>query len=511
MGIQIINYLKHVKKEWKWAFISTCIMGFLIHIYKFTNTLPNHDSLYNYYSDQNAIASGRWFLSIVCGITSYFDLPWIIGIFSVFLLALTTVIIVDLYKVENPFVIGLISGIIVSFPSITETFFFEFTADGYYVAMLLATLAVRLSTFQNRKKKNIIISILLICFSCGIYQSYVSFAMILAICYLIWTLLEFEYETIDYLKWIAQQLVIYISGLGAYYLIWKIGLIIQVVQINNNQGLGEMSLSINTIISAISGTIESILFFLLEWNVFSHGWTLYGILNVIFIVTLLGILLTSVRKTKLYNNKIKTLLLVISIAVIPFVACMYRFVTTGISYRPMMLMSLVNVYILSALLADKYCKEKISNAVGLLLAIIIFNNAIIANISYFYMNKSYEATYATGLEIVERIHMLDADTNEMIVIGNRDAEVSLDNTEHGQRIHMLGQLLESDMLYDQAHLVNFIHNTFDESICSADAGKMQEISKSVAVKEMGIWPASNSVSVIDNVIVIKFSEEDDEQ
>ena len=37
--------------------------------------------------------------------------------------------------------IGIIDGLLVAFPSITETFFFEFTADGYFLAMLLATLA----------------------------------------------------------------------------------------------------------------------------------------------------------------------------------------------------------------------------------------------------------------------------------------------------------------------------------------------------------------------------------
>ena len=38
-------------KNVKMAFLSTTIIGLLIHIYKFTNTLPNHDSVYNYYSD----------------------------------------------------------------------------------------------------------------------------------------------------------------------------------------------------------------------------------------------------------------------------------------------------------------------------------------------------------------------------------------------------------------------------------------------------------------------------
>ena len=67
-------YRQKIKKSWKIAFVSTFIAGLLVHIYKFTNTLPNHDSVMNYYADQNILGSGRWFLSIACGISSYFEM-----------------------------------------------------------------------------------------------------------------------------------------------------------------------------------------------------------------------------------------------------------------------------------------------------------------------------------------------------------------------------------------------------------------------------------------------------
>ena len=76
MGEGVLKYYKtKIRKEYKIAFYSTLIVALLVHIYKFTNTLPNHDSLYNYYSTQNIIGSGRWALSLACGISSYWDLP----------------------------------------------------------------------------------------------------------------------------------------------------------------------------------------------------------------------------------------------------------------------------------------------------------------------------------------------------------------------------------------------------------------------------------------------------
>lgn len=101
MGENIINlYKTKCRKEWKIAFISTLVIGLFVHIYKFTNYLPNHDSMYNFYSDQNVLGSGRWFLSIACGFSSYFDLPWINGIFALIYIALTSVIIIKLFEVK---------------------------------------------------------------------------------------------------------------------------------------------------------------------------------------------------------------------------------------------------------------------------------------------------------------------------------------------------------------------------------------------------------------------------
>ncbi len=102
MGIQLIEfYNKKISKSDKTAFVATFIIGLLTHIYKFTNNFPNHDSLYNYYTDQNVVGSGRWFLSVACGLSSWFDLPWVNGLFSVFYIALTAVIIVNVFKITN--------------------------------------------------------------------------------------------------------------------------------------------------------------------------------------------------------------------------------------------------------------------------------------------------------------------------------------------------------------------------------------------------------------------------
>lgn len=62
MGAGILAcYRQRVKQTWKWAFLSTMVIGLLIHAYRFTNTLLNHDALYNVYSSQNMTDTGAVF------------------------------------------------------------------------------------------------------------------------------------------------------------------------------------------------------------------------------------------------------------------------------------------------------------------------------------------------------------------------------------------------------------------------------------------------------------------
>ena len=124
MGDGLIRFYKEkVKPEWKLAFFSAFVIGLLVHAYKFTNTLLNHDSVFNAYSNQNMLGSGRWFLSIACGISSYFDLPWLNRVMALIYIALTAADVVAILGIRNPFVVVLSAGLLVTFPGMTESFF----------------------------------------------------------------------------------------------------------------------------------------------------------------------------------------------------------------------------------------------------------------------------------------------------------------------------------------------------------------------------------------------------
>lgn len=359
MGEQlIIIYKEKIKSTWKLAFWSAVIFGLLVHLYKFTNLLPNHDSLYNFFSSQNMVASGRWFLSIACGLSSEFDLPWVNGMLSLFFMGITAAILAEVFGMKSPVLILLSSGLLVSFPAITATMFYEFTADGYMLAMALAALSVcmtRMEYIEKQYWKHHLLAAVCICLACGIYQAYVSFAFVMAVCYFMTELLENKREEKQYWKWIATQVIVYIAALASYYLIWKVCLRIQGVTASSYLGINEVGvMGGSQMLTAVLNVIRFFIRFFLEWNILDYGVTVYSVLNILFLVTFALGLVTAVVKSRCHKRKIHLLLLLICLVSLPFGCYIWMLASPGVSYRTIMLQSIVLLYIFTAVLYDRW-------------------------------------------------------------------------------------------------------------------------------------------------------------
>lgn len=517
MGLELLDFFKSkVKKEYKIAFFTTFIITLLVHLYKFTNTLPNLDSIMNYYSNQNILASGRWALSLACGLSSYYDLPWVIAIFSCLFISLTVVVIIKLFKIDNPILITLIGALIGSSPATTETFFFQFTADGYMLSMLLAALAVYFSRIDENRNSYKFFSIMCICLSCGIYQAYVSFALILAVCYFIDILLNKEYSKQDCINWMIKQVIIYSVSLLLYYIIWKLSMKITGTSPNNYQGISSVgSLNFYLLYTGLKTSILNFIGYFVKGNIATVGITNYSLLNILFLIMMFSILLVSLKKSKLYLEKWKILLFSLSIiSIIPF-SSIWCFTSDGVQYRAMMLQSLVILYVFTAILYEKYAKINFKNAACIFFVIMVINNSLIANINYFYLNLCYENTYAESLEMVMRIHQLqDNQTFKNIaVFGERkdDMKFTLKDTGRGKYIEsqkdfVYGREIYRSLIFSSETISNFIEVNYGFKLVPAKKSVINDISKSRELEKMKCWPAKDSMKVINNTLVIKFND-----
>ena len=171
---QCWNFIKKkIRCEWKVAFAAAIVMGLLIHMPMMLGDIPNHDGLDSMHFDQNMITSGRWFLTLACGISSYFTLPWLIGLLSILYLALSSVLLVSFLEIKRTSAVILTSGLLVAFPALASTFAYVFTMDGYMLALFLAIASV---WCVKQHKHGFIPGAVCLACSMGTYQAYLPFS-----------------------------------------------------------------------------------------------------------------------------------------------------------------------------------------------------------------------------------------------------------------------------------------------------------------------------------------------
>jgi len=531
-------YQTRIKKSWKLAFVSAFVIGLLVHMYKFTNTLLGHDSLFNIYGTQNVVRSGRWFLAAACSLSSFFDLPWVNGVLSLIWIVVAAAVVIDIFRIENPVLILLTGGLLVTFPAVTQTFYFEYTADGYMLAMVLAALTVRFSMIGERRKSRLFLSFCCITLTCGIYQAYVSFALVLSLGYFMTELLENRYEKKLYTLWIRNQILIYGLGMAAYYVIWQIAMVCQGnLQPNQYMGIDTIGqIGPGFLWDAVKQTMTSFVSVFMVWNFLRRGLTMYTVLNILFLMAAAYIVVTAVRKSRLYTRKGQMLLFLLCMAAIPFAVFIWFFASQGIQYVVRMEQSVCLLYILCGVLANRWLKPGKSDIAALLLAVIIFNNGVTANMMYQYMHRCYEESYATGVEIATHIHLLDDGTQKEIVIVGLTSWFSEEEYESGGGLKELA-LLKS--IYNNLFSAGSCPALFLSEVVGlelsyyrvnpemevppvdvgsnnwpvsggwtwrfplADEAVKAKLIDTKQVADMPVWPAADSIQVIDDLIVIK--------
>lgn len=507
-------YCNKCKKEWKIAFFSAILIALLVHLYKFTNALPNHDTLYNYFRTRNRVDLGRWFLCAGSLLTSDFSLPWFNAIATVFFFGMTMVALVEVFQVKNPVLICLMSGLLVAYPATTGTLLYQYTADVYALGMFLSCLSVALTLPKSEQPRRTVViktaaAVLLLTLSIGIYQSYLSFALVLSLSFFILGQLRNNMTGAMRKKWIVGQIVLYVCGVALYYTIWKVFQAFSSVAANDYQGIAEIGLSFSTILSGLKHTALQTALLFVDHNPVRYGITPYGVINMLFLILALVTICISIMKTRIYKRKSSFVLVLLALVAIPVAVFVWYFASSGVWYRCIMVQSAAVFYMLIAVLCEEYLKPKLRTAAVIVLLAVICNNAISANIAYFYLDKAYTSTSAMASEMNMRMHLEDESATIVAVVGslNDNNSLYLPTDEATRNMpRMLREELFVHLLLDQEHVVNFINHSFDEDYVGADKDTVMALAKDSRVQDMTVWPAAGSVQNIDGVMVVKVQE-----
>jgi len=496
----------HIKREWKTAFLATLVLGLLIHMPMMLRDIPNHDGLDSMHFDQNMITSGRWFLAVACGISSYFTLPWLIGLLALSYLALTSAALVEFLEIKKTSAIILISGLLVSFPAIASTFAYVFTMDGYMMALLLAVLSVVLT-----KKYRFGFAAGAVCLACsmGIYQAYLPFAVILCVYGILMIAMEqgaLKEKIVRSLRYLFMG----IAGAAGYYIILQILLKIQGKELASYQGINGLETAERTGLPEILVKMYSdFVAFTLKGNVLFNNVFSAAAVCGLLIVTVVTAAALIVRKRWWKSPWLYVILVIVAVG-LPIATNIILVVSPDVTYHVLMRYQWVLYPILVIGFCARYSdsrKKGVWKEWCILLAagVMIWNFAVTDNIAYANLQKKYEKTYAYCVRLLDRIEQTEGYYQgipvAMIGVVGEESYPVTDISEKATS-GLLG--MNGDMLlYTGNNYELFMKHYLGATLNILPAESMAEMYYSEEYRNMESFPAADSIRIIDGIMYIK--------
>lgn len=499
-----------IKKEWKIAFFSAVVIGFLTHMYVFTNMLPNHDGLINIYNSQLKFKSGRFFLGPFSGISSFFDLPWMIGSLSVLYLALTAVVLTEIFELRKTPAIILTAGLIVTFPTVGATFSYLFTADGYMAGILLAVLAILMT---KKYKFGFLPASLIFYLSVGIYQANLTIVLTVVT---VWFIGELALNQMN-IKTLFHSMVRYVSmtaiGMALYAITFKTYQKVFAGEIIDYQGLNQIGERSGSVGDQLVKIKDSAMDFFFRGFISDSPINPFEVLNLLLAVLIVAAIGISVVLNKVYLSPIRIVLIVFSMILLPVFAFILYFVSPGVAYHMLMVMALVPFYLLPIIIYDQFEKPVLavkwfSWGTVVVLFLIAFNFAIINNIAYFNMTLKYEKSYAFMNRILDRIEQTEGyeHASTLAVIGRTSMRTEVASEKVPENIPLMTGAMGETFLAQPYHFEYMLANQFGKTLTRVDEKRLQTLRESELVKQMPSWPSKDSIRIEGDTVIVKLSQ-----
>ena len=499
------KWKENITKKDYVAFLTAIIVGFVTHMRVFVQDIPNHDGMTSIHFDQNMITSGRWFLRVACGISSDYTLPWLIGVLSILYLAIAAVLLQRFFKVERALTAGLVSALLVVYPTLTSNFAYMFTADGYMLAVLLAVLGVYL---VEQNKYGFLFGAVALGFSMGIYQAYLSFAMVLTL-YAVCRVWFFEGETKEKanitLRYVAM------GGLGAaiYYGMLQILLFVQKTSLSGYQGIGEAT--DKGLVENIVQLYKDFIVHTLKGNIMMQkGFLTVCVIAIVMVAD--AILILAMWKKGSLKNIWTYVCAIVAAAVTPICFNAMLLISPEVKYHSLMRYQWVLIPIFALVILDKHSnifsvkKQTLFTWTGIVLAAVIsYQYVVISNIGYFNLEKKYEKTYAYCLRLLEQMEETEGYYHGMPVamigvVGDHYLP-STDDTV-GVTDSLIG--INGDYLFYTAdNYKDFMEYYFGVKIEVVPLEDMPEINFSKEYNALNSFPMENSMKVVDGKLYIR--------
>ena len=489
------------------AFLTAFVFGYVIHLYAFTNNIPNPDGLSRIYDTQQMTISGRWFLHFASYFHGFVQAPALIGFLSVLFLALAAGLTADCLELRSP-VTGALTGLfLVALPPVAYTYLYMFTASAYMFGILLAVLGVWLGT---KSRLGFLGGILCIACAMGIYQAYLPLAAALALCVLIRYALDPEKSFSDVLRWGLYALGMLLIGIALYYLMLKIFLSAKDLSLISYKNINDASAGVGGgLMASLWSAYKDFIFYFTIPGTASYVTKMLVVWNVLLAVVSLLMLLVLVKRGQCRGGKL--ILLIASFLLMPLaVNCM----AVVSKQAPIMRYSFVTVYLLAVMalsMMEQLGEKNLIHAAlrilsGVLALLIILMSAQTDNLAYTESETAHRATERFLTTLVTRVESMPGYENgmEVAIVGTFPEDIYYSKVLAYNEVHHYSSP-SSSVLMANKHIYYYLNDWLNVQWAEPSEDVMKAISESEAFQAMPLYPNDGSVAIVDGRVLVRLS------
>ena len=170
---------KKLPRNFKLCMLATFIIGLAAHMYCYTNMLTGADDAF-LFSDTRTFADGasgtRWLLAIYFALIKTIRMPWLLGVMTLLLYGVAAWLVCETLSITSSVGIILVSGLMVTSPTMISSNFYLTSAHMYAGALLFACLA---AYAYKKGRHSWIAAFVFMLLSEGSYAAYISMTLCL--------------------------------------------------------------------------------------------------------------------------------------------------------------------------------------------------------------------------------------------------------------------------------------------------------------------------------------------
>lgn len=502
---------KRVGTAPKAAFFTCIILGYLVHLYAFTNLIPNADGLSRVFDLQQMTVSGRWFLHYASSLNAFTQMPGAIGLVSLVLLALAAALSVHMLGVDSGVLGGLCGAVMAAFPCLGFTYLYMFTASAYCLAILMAVGSVWLAL---KGKWGFAAGVVLLALTMGTYQVYVTVSIALSVLLVLRALLTGEGEFRDVLA-LGLRLMAYLAcGAVLYYLILQVFLKVKGVELLSYLGMDAASSGypFARLPGLVLDTYKQVIsFFFLPGGANGFATGVMVLLDVALVLAALACVWVWIRGDR---PPMWRILGAGAMAVIfPLAINFGQIISPHSVPTPLMKYAYVAVYLAVFLLLDLFLERLPGGSRGGALVLACVCALLVSfvntnNLMYTASAQAHRAVESYLTRLMSRVEDCEGyePGMEVVIIGAIPDEQLHSTVESYYRTDHYSVPIHTPATANK-HIYYYLNDWLSIPVEEPEEETMLAVAASAEFEEMPLYPARGSVRVVDDRVVVRLRED----